>query len=491
MNLVLLIVVLIAGGFLAWLAERVRPGSARVVSLAALAIDAAIVFSLWSVDIGAGTPGAWLVEYQTPWIPRFGISFHLAVDGLSLTLVTLSVFLGAFSVLCSWTEIQDRVGFFYFNLLWVLAGVIGVFLALDLFLFYFFWEMMLIPMYLLIILWGHEHRVYAGTKFFLFTQASGLLMLLSILGLYLLHGQATGVYSYDYQDLLGTSMDPGIEKWLMLGFFIAFAVKLPMVPFHTWLPAAHTEAPTAGSVVLAGILLKTGGYGLLRFVLPLFPDASRDLAPWATGLGVAGVLYGAVCAFGQADLKKLVAYSSVSHMGFVLMGVYAFNEIAFQGAVMQMVCHGVTTGALFILVGLLYERLHTRDTARMGGLWSAAPHFGTAFIFFNMASVGLPGLGNFIGEFLTLLGTYQTFPAMTAVAAIGLILAAAYTLRMIRLTLHGPNKGNWSIADLNLRESAVLAVLGITIVWLGVRPQPVIDATAATLQGVARIAGAF
>ena len=490
MNLALLILVLIAGGALAWLAERVRPGGARLVSLAALAVDAAILVSLWGAYTD-GAPGAWLAEYQTPWIPRFGISFHLAADGLSLTLVTLSVFLGVLSVFCSWTEIQRRIGFFHFNLLWVLAGVIGVFLALDLFLFYFFWEMMLIPMYLLIINWGHENRVYAGVKFFIFTQASGLLMLLSILGLYLLHGQATGVYSYGYLDLLGASIDPGAEKWLMLGFFIAFAVKLPMVPFHTWLPAAHTEAPTAGSVILAGLLLKTGGYGLLRFVLPLFPDASRDLAPWAAWLGVIGVLYGAICAFGQTDLKKLVAYSSVSHMGFVLLGVFAFNEIAFQGVVMQMVCHGVTTGALFILVGLLYERLHTRDIARMGGLWSAAPHFGAALIFFTMASVGLPGLGNFIGEFLTLLGAYQTFPAITAVAALGLILGAAYSLRLIRLSLHGPNSQNWSIADLSSREAAVLAALGIAIIWLGIHPQPVINAAAATLRNVTRIAAAF
>jgi NADH-quinone oxidoreductase subunit M len=487
MTLTLLILVLAGGGLLAWLAEQVRPGASRIVSLAALAIDAVLVMGLWGSYNGAAAPGVWIAEQQTPWIPRFGISFHLAIDGLSLVLVTLSVFLGALAVLCSWTEIRERVGFFHFNLLWVLGGVIGVFLALDLFLFYFFWEMMLIPMYLLIINWGHEHRVYAGVKFFIFTQASGLLMLLSILGLYLLQGQATGVYSYDYQDLLGANIDPGIAKWLMLGFFIAFAVKLPMFPFHTWLPAAHTEAPTAGSVVLAGLLLKTGGYGLLRFVIPLFPEASRDLAPWAAGLGVVGVIYGAISAFGQTDLKKLVAYSSVSHMGFILLGVFAFNEIAYQGVVMQMVCHGVTTGALFIMVGLLYERLHTRDIARMGGLWTVAPHFGAVLIFFIMASVGLPGLGNFVGEFLTLLGAFQALPGATAIAALGLILGAAYSLRLVRLTLHGPNTHNWSIADLNGRETAILAVLAIAIIWLGVNPQPVIDAASASLQRVTSV----
>ena len=493
MTLPLLILVLIAGGVLAWWAERLRSGWARIVALAALALDALLVLGLWR-DYRSGpalAAGAWLAEYQIPWIPRFGISFHLALDGISLILITLTVFLGVLSTACSWNEIRERVGFFHFNLLWVLAGVIGVFLALDLFLFYFFWEMMLIPMYLLIVIWGHEHRVYAGVKFFIFTQASGLLMLLSILGLYLVHGAATGVYSYDYTDLLNTPLEPGTAMWLMLGFFIAFAVKLPLVPFHTWLPAAHTEAPTAGSVILAGLLLKTGGYGLLRFVLPLFPEASRQFAPWAVALGVAGILYGALLAFGQSDLKKLVAYSSVSHMGFILLGVYAWNEIALQGVMMQMVCHGVTTGALFILVGLLYERIHTRDMSRMGGLWSAAPRFGAVVIFFTMASVGLPGLGNFIGEFLTLLGAYRSYPVATAAAALGLILAAAYSLRLIRLTLHGPNLYEWRIPDLTPRETAVLAALGMAIVWLGIHPQPLLDAATSTLRQVTLAATSF
>jgi NADH-quinone oxidoreductase subunit M len=289
------------------------------------------------------------------------------MDGLSLLLVLLTVLLGLMAVVASWSEIRERVGFFHFNLLWVLAGIVGVFLALDLFLFYVFWEMMLVPMYFLIGIWGHESRIYAAIKFFIFTQASSLLMLLAIVTLFFLHHQQFGVYTFDYIALLGTPLGPGMAMWLMLGFFVAFAVKLPVVPFHTWLPDAHTEAPTAGSVILAGLLLKTGAYGLLRFVVPLFPEAARAFAPAAMVLGVIGILYGAVLAFAQTDLKRLVAYTSISHLGFVVLGIFAWNEWALQGAVMQMICHGLSTGALFILVGALQERLQTRDMGRMGG----------------------------------------------------------------------------------------------------------------------------
>src|SRR5687768_1493860 len=254
-----------------------------------------------------------------PWIQPFGISFHMALDGLSLLMLVLTFFLGIFAVLISWKEIQYRVGFFHFNLLWVLAGITGVFITMDLFLFYFFWEVMLIPMYFLIGIWGHENRRYAAYKFFIFTQASGLMMLLAILGLYFLHGSNTGTYSFDYFDLLGTVLEPSTERWLMLGFFVAFVVKLPIVPFHTWLPDAHSQAPTAGSLILAGLLLKTGAYGLIRFVVPLFPDASRDIAPIAMLFGVIGIIYGAMLAYSQTDFKRLVAYTSVSHMGFVML----------------------------------------------------------------------------------------------------------------------------------------------------------------------------
>ena len=400
-------------------------------------------------------------------------AFFWLPTALSLVLVLLTSLMGIMAVASAWTEINERTGFFYFNLLWVLAGITGVFLALDLFLFYFFWEMMLVPMYFIIAIWGHENRVYAASKFFLFTQASGLLMLLAILGLYFVHGRNTGIYTFNYMQLLGTSLSPATAMWLMLGFFVAFAVKLPAVPVHSWLPDAHTEAPTAGSVILAGLLLKTGAYGLLRFVVPLFPAAAAEFSPVAMILAVVSILYGALQAFGQTDLKKLIAYTSVSHMGFVLLGVFAWNRIALQGVVMQIICHGISTGALFILVGALQERIHTRDLDRMGGLWSIMPRMGAAMMLFSLASLGLPGLGNFIGEFLVLLGAFRASAPLTVAASLGLITSCVYSLWIVQRTFHGPNKEGWKPPDLSIRETAVMAVMTVLIVWLGLFPQPV------------------
>ena len=488
MILVWLIVVPFAGGCLAGLAGRRRPTAARWISLAALGVDLALALALWIGAPGRGLGlaaagsagsapsaqpgGAWLARASWPWIPRLGISLSFGVDGLSLLLVVLTAVLGLLAVACSWREITERVGFFHFNLLAILAGVIGVFLALDLFLFYFFWELMLVPMALLIGIWGHERRVYAAIKFFLFTQASGLLMLVAIVGLYVAHGRATGTWTFGYEALLGTPLSGPAAFWLMLGFFVAFAVKLPAVPFHTWLPDAHTEAPTAGSVVLAGLMLKTGGYGLIRFAVPLFPEAAHRFAPVAMALGAAGILYGAWLAFAQTDLKRLVAYTSVSHLGFVLLGVYAWNALALQGAVLQMLCHGLSTGALFILVGALQERTGTRDLGRLGGLWATVPRMGALGLFFALASLGLPGLGNFVAEILTLVGAWRASPAWTAVAAVGLVLATAYALRLVQRTFHGANRQDWEIPDLGLREAVVLAVAVAGLLGLGLYPRP-------------------
>jgi len=347
MLLLNLIIVLLIGGAVCWWSERLSSHTPRMLAL--LIVIADLMYLLISVtglpyepfSIGLDTANAtWLLSYQIDWIPRFGVSLHLAMDGLSLILVALTLVLGAIAIVSSWDEKNQRQGFFQANILWTLAGVIGVFLALDLFLFFLFWEVMLVPMYLLIAIWGHEGKAYASMKFFIFTQLSGLLMLVAILVLAKLHHSATGVYSFNYFDLLNLEINSVTAYWLMLGFFIAFVVKLPSFPFHTWLPDAHTQAPTAGSVILAGILLKTGAYGLIRFTVPIFPSAALEFAPIAMVLGAAGVIYGAILAFAQSDFKRLVAYSSVSHMGFVLLGVFAWNTLALQGAVMQMVAHG-------------------------------------------------------------------------------------------------------------------------------------------------------
>ncbi|MEJ2208107.1 MAG: NADH-quinone oxidoreductase subunit M [Anaerolineae bacterium] len=341
---------------------------------------------------------------------------------------------------------------------------------MDMFLFYFFWEMMLVPLYFLIGIWGHENRIYATLKFFLFTQFSGLLLLLGILGLYFVHGQNTGTYTFDYFQLLGTSMSPGIALALMLGFAAAFAVKLPLFPFHTWLPDAHTEAPTAGSVDLAGLVLKVGAYGFFRFVIPFFPEASARFAPVAMTLAVIGILYGAIVAFGQTDLKRLVAYTSISHMGFVLLGIYAWNQLALQGALMIMLAHGISTSALFIFVGDLSYRTKTRELSRLGGLWTTMPRMGSSALIFSLASLGLPGLANFVGEFLVLVGLYQVSVPIAAAATLGFIVSTVYSLWMMRRVFFGPNTEGWELPDLSIRETAIMAVLVAIVIWLGLFP---------------------
>jgi NADH-quinone oxidoreductase subunit M len=359
--------------------------------------------------------------------------------------------------------------------MWALAGIVGVFLAVDLFLFYFAWELMLIPVYFLIVIWGHERRVYAATKFFLFTQCSGLLMLLAILALYFLHHRSTGVYTFEYSELLHTELSRNAELAIMLGFFVGFAVKLPMFPLHPWLPDAHTEGPTAASVILAGLLLKTGGYGLLRFVLPLFPRAAHELTPVALVLAVVGILYGAVMAFSQTDLKRLVAYTSVSHLGFVLLGIFSWNPLGLQGAIMTMICHGLSTGALFVLVGGLQERMHTRDLDRMGGLSAVMPRLSAAALFFSRASLGLPGLGDFVGEFLVLIGSYRVSVPLTVLATLGILASTFYALRMMRRAFFGPNSNSWRLPDLTPREGLIVGVMILGLLGLGFYHQPVID----------------
>jgi NADH-quinone oxidoreductase subunit M len=486
MLLIWLIIIPLIGGLAAWPLGRKNSAWPRWISIASLVVDAILLMFLCSKTHTQNLlgQGLWLAQVNEPWIPQFGISIHLALDGLSLVLVALTIFLGIISVICSWTEIRERVGFFHMNLLWVLSGILGVFMALDLFLFYFFWELMLVPMYFLINIWGHENRVYASIKFFIFTQAGGLLMLLSILGLFLVHGSATGHFTFDYSQLLGTPMASATALWIMLGFVIAFLVKVPAFPFHPWLPDAHTEAPTAGSVVLAGLLLKTGAYGLLRFVIPLFPDAAAAISTTMMVLGVIGIIYGAILAFGQTDLKRLVAYTSVSHMGFVLLGIFAGNLVSLSGAIVQMAAHGVSTGALFIIVGMIQTRIHTRDITRMGGYWSDLPRLSAVGLVFALASLGLPGFGNFVAEFMVLLGTFRVNGVIAAAAAIGLVLAAIYSLWIVQRVFHGEAPAGPKLVDLTLREGAMMASLIIVILWLGLYPRPVLNAVGPLLNAL-------
>ncbi|HUP14177.1 MAG TPA: NADH-quinone oxidoreductase subunit M [Niastella sp.] len=479
MILALLIIILLVGGLLCWLVAQRSPLSIKWIALLTVLIDFTLTCGLWVQhrQNDAADGNTWLINFQTSWVPSLGISFHLAVDGLSLVLLLLTFFLGILSVLCSWNEINQRRGFYYFNLLWTLAGISGVFVAMDLFLFYFFWEVMLVPMYFLIAIWGDTNRRYAAYKFFIFTQAGGLLMLIAILALYFIHGAQSGTYSYDYFSLLNTKLEPAAARWIMMGFLLAFVIKLPVVPLHSWLPDAHSEAPTAGSLILAGLLLKTGAYGIIRFVLPLFHSASAYIAWWAMLFGVIGIIYGAMMAFAQTDIKRLIAYTSVSHMGFVLVGIFAFREMAMQGVVMQMVTHGISTGALFVLAGMLKERLHTRDIRQMGGLWTSMPAMGGVALVFTMASLGLPVLGNFIAEFLILMGTFPVNVPVTVIATSGLVFSAIYSLRLMQKVFLGQPSDAKPLQDLSLREMAIMGALTISIVLLGLYPQPVLDMT--------------
>ena len=483
MILVWMIGVLLTGGLLCWLMAKWNAALTRWIALLAVLTDFVLMCNVWMQQKSSVGTGSWFIDYKAEWIPSFGIGFHVALDGLSTIMLMLTLFLGSLSVLCSWNEIKQRTGFYYFNLLWTLAGISGVFVALDLFLFYFFWEMMLVPMYFLIAIWGDSNRRYAAYKFFIFTQAGGLLMLIAILALYFIHGAQSGVYTYDYFSLLNTKLEPSVAKWIMMGFMIAFVIKLPMVPLHNWLPDAHSEAPTAGSLILAGLLLKTGAYGIIRFVLPLFPQASADIAWVAMLFGVIGIVYGAMLAFAQTDIKRLIAYTSVSHMGFILLGIFAFREMAMQGVILQMVAHGISTGALFVLAGMLKERLHTRDIAQMGGLWTSMPAMGGVAMLFTMASLGLPALGNFVAEFLILAGAYLSNIPLTVIATLGLVFSALYSLRLMQKVFLGQPTGK-TFSDLSTREFVIMAALSISIIWLGLYPQPVIDTVKHVVQQV-------
>ena len=406
------------------------------------------------------------------WIPIFGINYHLAIDGISLFMVLLTTFLTPIVILASWNAVTKNLKGYLVSMLLLETGILGVFVSMDLFLFYVFWEVMLIPMYFLIGIWGGENRIYAAIKFFLYTIFGSLLMLVAILVLYFYHGGLTGEYTFNILKIQQIHIPLGYQTWLFLGFGLSFAIKVPLFPFHTWLPDAHVEAPTGGSVILAGVLLKMGIYGFLRFCFPLFPSAIEQFTPLIFILGVIGIIYGALVAMVQPDLKKLVAYSSVSHLGFVMLGIFALNNQGVQGGLLQMVNHGLSTGALFLIVGMLYERRHTRLIADFGGLAKQLPIFTVFFMITTLSSIGLPGLNGFVGEYLILLGTFLNNKTYAVLAATGVILAAVYMLLMFQRTMFGKldKKENQDLKDLSKREIALLVPIMAFIVFIGVYP---------------------
>ena len=480
-----LLVIPIAGAILIYVARIGRGrgddiaagGSARVIALVTLVAEFLVSAGLWwTFDTSLST---WQNVVMEPWIPEWGANFIVGIDGISLMMILLTTFIMPLAVLGSWTSVREKLPAYYALLLVLTTGMIGVFVALDLLLFYVMWEVMLVPMYFIIGIWGGERRLYASIKFFLYTMVGSLLMLVAILYLWIQTWQAGApTFSYDtYLRTIDVSRTVGL---LLFGaFFLAFAVKVPMFPFHTWLPDAHVEAPTAGSVILAGIMLKMGTYGFLRFAMPLFPDAVLTPVVRTTmlALAVIGIIYGALVAMVQPDFKKLVAYSSVSHLGFVMLGILALTLESVQGALMVMINHGISTGALFFLIGMIYERRHSRLINAYGGIARVVPLFAAMLTIVSLSSIGLPSTNGFVGEFLVLVGSFRTQPIWTLIATTGVIFAAAYLLWAIQRILFQrvTHPDNERLTDLNLREGIIMAALVIPIFWIGIYPKPILD----------------
>ncbi len=467
----------ILGSFLALAAYR-SPRLVRWLSLAVTLVEFILVAWLWSLDLTpqAGPLGNWLLLEEHSWIAWLGAHYSLGLDGISLMLVLLTAFLNIFCVLISWKAIEAKVGSFFFFILFLEGVLAGLFLANDLLLFYLFWEIQIIPMFFLVGIWGHANRIHAAIKFLLYTLGGSVFMLIALIALYVLHGRATGTYTFAMSQLLQHApLGPAAEILLFLAFILAFGIKIPLIPVHTWLPDTHTEAPTAGSVVLAGLLLKTGVYGVFRFALPLFPNAWAQFAPAILILGLVGLFYASWIALAQTDIKRLVAYSSIAHLGMAMVGIVVWNSVSLSGALLQLVNHGLSTSALFIMVGMLDERVHSRDFAALGGLWGKIPGFSAFFLLFALSSLGLPGLNNFVGEIMILVGTFKTRPVTAILAFCGIVFGMIYILRMVQDALFGEPRQEQVLWDIDGREIVILGALALAVLFIGLHPGPVLQ----------------
>ncbi len=471
----ILYIPLIGALYLIFFVSKEKTGLIKWIANVVAFVD--MILSLWLIPYFDSSTLTMQFKEQFDWIPSLGVQYFLGLDGISFLLTLLTTVLGFIAILSSWNAIQNRVKEYYVFMLILQTGMLGVFMALDFILFYIFWEVMLVPMYFLIGVWGGPRKLYAAIKFFLYTFLGSVLMLIGILVLYFnYHTASNGVYTFNILTLMNEATLPvDLQYWVFLAFFVGFAIKVPMFPFHTWLPDAHVEAPTAGSVILAGVLLKMGTYGFVRFSLPFFPDATHELLPWMIGLSLVGIVYGALVAMMQPDMKKLIAYSSVSHLGFCMLGVFSLNEPGLNGAMIVMISHGLSTGALFLIVGQIYERRHTRMIKDFGGLSTPMPAYAAMYGIVTMASLGLPGLSGFIGEFLVLQGAWlnHDYQWATFFAASGMVLGAAYMLWLYQRVMFGKVEGeNVSLPDLDLREKWTLIPLIVLMFWIGIYPAP-------------------
>lgn len=483
MLLSLLIIIPFFSSFLSFFSYKLNKNIPRWIALTGILFTLLVIIQIFLEKNYYFVPVLhypnWDYQFKIPWIPQFGIEFNIAIDGFSIIMLIFSSFLSIIAIISSWNEIKQNEGFFYFNFMLVLTSIIGVFIAVDLFLFFFFWEIMLIPMYFLISLWSNEiqkeKRYSVANKFFIYGQISGLILLSSILLLVFNYYQDTNILTFNYNLLLDHSINKYIEYVIMLGFFLAFSIKMPIVPFHGWLPDIHTKSSYCGTVEIICVLLKTAPYALLRYNLVLFPYSTEKFAPIAMYLGIISIFYGAWLAFSQTNIKKLIAYSSISHMGLILIGIYSNNEIALQGVVIQMLSNSISTAALCIISGQLYKRLKTQDVRQMGGLWSYIYWIPGFSLFFALANLGVPGTGNFIGEFLILSGMFQTFPFVSVFATIGIVFSSIYSLNFIQKIFYGSSKKKFPIFFVNKQELWIIIVLIFMLIFLGLNPQRIIN----------------